>query len=452
MKSSILIIDDELSMCTLLSLALEQEYDVHYATTAQDGIKYLQEKKVDLILLDLMIGSSDGIVVLKQIRKFNSSVSVIMMTAYGSIPTSVEAIRNGAFTYLVKPLDIEELNVFIRQALDVKQLNEQCEYLTEELKGYYSYHEIVGKSPAIQKVFEMNEKLKDLDTSVMIYGESGTGKELAAQALHQTGRRARNRFVAINCAAIPESLLEEELFGHKRGSFTGAVQDKKGKFEVADKGTIFLDEIGDMPLGLQGKLLRVLQQKEFSPLGSNEVRRLDVRIVAATNRDLEAMVQAGTFREDLYYRLNVISITMPPLRERGEDIVLLSSYFLRQFEKEQNREGLTLSLAAMTVLKKYSFPGNVRQLSNILEYAVILSHSGRIEVEDLPDAVRRENHGLTLAQQTLDQRLSGMAIREVEKIMIREALKRNNGKREQTAQELGISMRGLFNKIKEYGL
>lgn len=452
MKSSILIIDDELSMCTLLSLALEQEYDVHYATTAQDGIKYLQEKKVDLILLDLMIGSSDGIVVLKQIRKFNSSVSVIMMTAYGSIPTSVEAIRNGAFTYLVKPLDIEELNVFIRQALDVKQLNEQCEYLTEELKGYYSYHEIVGKSPAIQKVFEMIEKLKDLDTSVMIYGESGTGKELAAQALHQTGRRARNRFVAINCAAIPESLLEEELFGHKRGSFTGAVQDKKGKFEVADKGTIFLDEIGDMPLGLQGKLLRVLQQKEFSPLGSNEVRRLDVRIVAATNRDLEAMVQAGTFREDLYYRLNVISITMPPLRERGEDIVLLSSYFLRQFEKEQNREGLTLSLAAMTVLKKYSFPGNVRQLSNILEYAVILSHSGRIEVEDLPDAVRRENHGLTLAQQTLDQRLSGMTIREVEKIMIREALKRNNGKREQTAQELGISMRGLFNKIKEYGL
>ena len=452
MKNSILIIDDELSMCTLLSLALGQEYDVHYAVTAQDGIKYLKENKVDLLLLDLMIGSSDGIEVLKEIRMFNSSVSVIMMTAYGSIPTSVEAIRSGAFTYLVKPLDIDELNVFIKQALDVKQLNDQCEYLTEELKGYYSYHEIVGKSPAIQKVFEMIERLKDLDTSVMIYGESGTGKELAAQALHQTGKRAKNRFVAINCAAIPESLLEEELFGHKRGSFTGAVQDKKGKFEVADKGTVFLDEIGDMPLGLQGKLLRVLQQKEFSPLGSNEVRKLDVRIVAATNRNLEAMVQAGTFREDLYYRLNVISITMPPLRERREDIPLLGGHFLRQFEKEQNKEKLTISPEAMAILKDYDFPGNVRQLSNILEYAVILSHSGRIEAADLPDAVRRGKHADSAPVQPLERQLAGRTIREVEEIMIREALKRNKGKREQTASELGISMRGLFNKIKEYEL
>lgn len=451
MKNSILIIDDELSMCTLLSLALGQEYDVHYATTAQEGIKYVKEKKVDLILLDLMIGSSDGIDVLKQIKKENGSVSVIMMTAYGSIPTSVEAIQNGAFTYLVKPLDIDELNVFIKQALDVKHLNDQCEYLTEELKGYYGYHKIIGKSPAIQKVFDMIERLKDVDTSVMIYGESGTGKELAAQALHQLGRRAKNRFVAINCAAIPESLLEEEMFGHKRGSFTGAVQDKKGKFEVADKGTIFLDEIGDMPLGLQGKLLRVLQQKEFSPLGSNEVRKLDVRIVAATNRDLESMVHAGTFREDLYYRLNVISITMPPLRERREDIPLLGSHFLRQFEKEQNREKLTLSPEAESLLMEYDFPGNVRQLSNILEYAVILSHSGRIEAEDLPDAVRKGKTAAA-AVNLPGSRLAGMTIREVEEIMIREALKRNNGRREQTAQELGISMRGLFNKIKEYDI
>ncbi len=452
MKNSILIIDDELSMCTLLSLALEQSYEVQYATTAQEGLALLEKNKVDLVLLDLMLGGSDGIEVLKQIKKQNGGVSVIMMTAYGSIPTSVEAIRNGAFTYLVKPLDIEELNVFIRQALEVKQLNDQCEYLTEELKNYQGYHKIVGKSPAIQKVFEMIGKLKDVDTGVMIYGESGTGKELAAQALHQMGRRAQNRFVAINCAAIPESLLEEELFGHKKGSFTGAVQDKKGKFEVAEKGTIFLDEIGDMPLGLQGKLLRVLQQKEFSPLGSNEVRKTDVRIIAATNRDLEAMVREGTFREDLYYRLNVISIVMPPLRERKEDIPLLANHFLRQFEKEQNREHLSISPQAMEILTEYRYPGNVRQLANILEYSVILSGSGRIEASDLPDAVKRGRTAADEAQPSLESLLANRSLKEIEVLVIREALKRNKGHREQTAQELGISMRGLYNKIREYGI
>lgn len=451
MRNSILIIDDELSMCTLLSLALGQDYDVRYATTAQEGMGILDKSKVDLVLLDLMLGGSDGIEVLREIKKRNNSVSVIMMTAFGSIPTSVEAIRSGAFTYLVKPLDIEELTVFIQQALSVKQLNDQCEYLTEELKSYSGYHEIVGKSPAIQKVFDMIEKLKDVDTSVMIYGESGTGKELAAQALHQSGRRAQKRFVAINCAAIPESLLEEELFGHKKGSFTGAIQDKKGKFEVADKGTVFLDEIGDMPLGLQGKLLRVLQQKEFSPLGSNEVRKLDVRVVAATNRDLEHMVQEGTFREDLYYRLNVISITMPALRERREDIPLLSGHFLRRFEKEQNREKIAVSPEAMAVLMEYNYPGNVRQLANILEYAVILSGNGRIEAEDLPDAVRGRRKS---AEESvpLEGQLANRTIREVEELMIREALRRNSGRREQTAQELGISMRGLYNKIREYDI
>lgn len=451
MRNSILIIDDELSMCTLLSLALGQNYDVRYATTAQEGLGILDKSKVDLVLLDLMLGGSDGIEVLREIKKRNNSVSVIMITAFGSIPTSVEAIRSGAFTYLVKPLDIEELTVFIQQALSVKQLNDQCEYLTEELKSYSGYHEIVGKSPAIQKVFDMIEKLKDVDTSVMIYGESGTGKELAAQALHQSGRRAQKRFVAINCAAIPESLLEEELFGHKKGSFTGAIQDKKGKFEVADKGTVFLDEIGDMPLGLQGKLLRVLQQKEFSPLGSNEVRKLDVRVVAATNRDLEHMVQEGTFREDLYYRLNVISITMPALRERREDIPLLSGHFLRRFEKEQNREKIAVSPEAMAVLMEYNYPGNVRQLANILEYAVILSGNGRIEVEDLPDAVRGRRKSAEKSV-PLEGQLANRTIREVEELMIREALRRNNGRREQTAQELGISMRGLYNKIREYDI
>lgn len=444
----IIIIDDELSMCTFLSLALSKSYDVQYATDAKAGLERLEKAKFDLVLLDLMIGSTNGIKVLKKIHLLDPALPIIMMTAYGSIPTSVEAIREGAFTYLVKPLNIEELTTFIEQALSMKRITEECDYLKEELSSHYSYHEIIGDSPPIQRVYGMIERLKDLDTSVMIYGESGTGKELVARALHQLGHRSKNRFVAINCAAMPEALIEDELFGHKRGTFTGATQDRKGKLEVADKGTLFLDEIGDMPLNLQSKLLRVLQQKEYSPLGCNEVYPLDIRVVAATNRNLEQMMYEGAFRQDLYFRLNVVSITMPPLRERKDDIPLLCSHFLRQFEEAQKREHMTLLPQALDALMAYDYPGNVRQLANILEHAIILSPGESIGAGNLPDVVYRHR----ASAEPAGGALPNVTIREMEKMMIQASLQRNQGRRDATAVELGISLRSLFNKIREYDI
>jgi len=286
-------------------------------------------------------------------------------------------------------------------------------------------------------------------TNVTITGESGTGKELVARAVHFAGRRRGERFVAINCAAIPENLLEEELFGHKKGAFTGAVQDKKGKFEVADGGTIFLDEIGDMPLSLQGKLLRVIQNKEITPLGSTQVRHVDVRILAATNRDLLARVKNGTFREDLYYRLNVISIEMPPLRERKEDIPLLCEHFIKKFNAEQNKAVCRISRQAMERIVGYDYPGNVRQLANIIEHAMILTQGEEIQTASLPTELRQQPTNETGEER---DHFAGMTLREVERILIRQALKRNGQRRDMTARELGISVRTLQNKINEYHL
>ncbi|MDD4503206.1 MAG: sigma-54 dependent transcriptional regulator [Clostridiaceae bacterium] len=454
MKRRILIIDDELSTCTLLSLALRQDYDVKYATTAVDGLAMIEHDNFDTVLLDLIIGNDNGVEVLKRIKEYDESIVVIMMTAFGSIKTSVEAMKNGAFTYLSKPLDVEEVCVFIEQALAVRRLNDDVGFLSSELNKRFQYKEMIGKSPRMQHVYGLIEKLKDIDSNVTITGESGTGKELVARAIHFSGKRSKERFVVINCAAIPENLLEEELFGHKRGSFTGATHDKKGKFEVADRGTVFLDEIGDMPLGLQSKLLRVIQQKEFTALGSSDVRKVDVRIVAATNRNLVNMVREGKFREDLYYRLNVMNIPMPALRERKEDIPLLCSHFIKQFNREQNKSVKRISTEAEKQLFSYDYPGNVRQLGNILEYAMILSNGDEIGIESLPLEVKNrlipmmsKNSG-----NSLKNLLAGMSMKEIELIAIEATLSMNGGRRDLTAKELGISVRSLQNKIIEYGI
>jgi len=454
MKRRILIIDDELSTCTLLSLALRQDYDVKYATTAMDGLTMIEHDSFDTVLLDLIIGNDNGVEVLKRIKEYDESIVVIMMTAFGSIKTSVEAMKNGAFTYLSKPLDVEEVCVFIEQALAVRRLNDDVGFLSGELNKRFQYKEMIGKSTRMQQVYGLIEKLKDIDSNVTITGESGTGKELVARAIHFSGKRSKERFVVINCAAIPENLLEEELFGHKRGSFTGATHDKKGKFEVADRGTVFLDEIGDMPLGLQSKLLRVIQQKEFTALGSSDVRKVDVRIVAATNRNLAIMVREGKFREDLYYRLNVMNIPMPALRERKEDIPLLCSHFIKQFNREQNKSVKRISTEAEKQLFSYDYPGNVRQLGNILEYAMILSNGEEIGIESLPLEVK--NRLLPMMSKdsgnSLKNMLAGMPIKQIELIAIEATLSRNGGRRDLTAKELGISVRSLQNKIIEYGL
>ncbi len=454
MKQKILIIDDELSTCTFISLALKHSYDVRYATTSSEGLCLLEKEAVDLVLLDLIIGNDNGIDVLKKIKEYDNSIPVIIMTAFGSIKTSVSAMKNGAYTYLTKPLDLDELQVFIKQALDMKKLSDDVDFLSGELKQGYKYQEMIGKSVPMQEVYELIEKLKDVDSNVIILGESGTGKELAARALHFSGKRQDERFVVINCAAIPEHLLEGELFGHKKGSFTGALQDKKGRFEVANRGTIFLDEIGDMPLGLQSKVLRVIQEKEFIPLGSTDARKVDVRIIAATNRSLEKLIDEGKFREDLFYRLNVISITMPTLRNRKEDIPLLCNHFIKQFNAEQNKSVQRLTNEAEELLLSYNYPGNVRQLANILEHAMILTNRDEIGVEHLPieiyrKSVKKYDEKKHLA---LFDLLVGMSVKDIEHIAVEATLKFYKGRRDLTANALGISVRSLQNKIKEYKL
>lgn len=447
MKPNVLVIDDERAICAAITLALSQDYAVQYAITAQEGLELLTQSEFQVVILDLRIGSDDGIEVLKEIKQKWPETAVIMITAYGSIRSSVEAMKNGAFNYLTKPLDVEELIIFLEQALAFRQLNEKVNFLSDELTSRYRYGEMIGTSAPMQRVYTLIEKLKDVDTAVLVSGESGTGKELVARAIHFMGKRKQEKFVVVNCAAIPDGLLEEEFFGHKKGSFTGAYVDKKGKFAVADNGTIFLDEIGDMPLPLQGKLLRVLQQKEFTAIGSNDVQHTNVRVIAATNRDLRAMVAAGTFRQDLFYRLNVIEVRLPPLRERTQDIPLLCRHFVEQFNHERSKQIRGVSKEAEERLLAYSYPGNVRELANIIEYASIICNGPIIKLEDLTPPVQA-----VLSAPHPEQAEERKSLKEIEKEAIQLSLQRNQGKKAATARELGISERGLWNKIKEYGL
>lgn len=452
-KPKILIIDDEEAICASLTLALKGSYDVSAVTNANKGLKLIKEKSFKLVLLDLIIGEDEGLEVLSKIKSIDSSTSVIMMTAYGSIRSSVEAIKKGAFTYLSKPLDIEELCIYIEQALKFRDLSEKVNYLSHELKSRYSYGEMIGKSPSMENVYKIIDKVKDVDVNVLISGESGTGKELVARAIHFSGNRRDEKFVEVNCAAIPEGLLEDEFFGHRKGSFTGAVGHRKGKFEDADKGTLFLDEIGDMPLSLQSKLLRVLQNKSISPIGSNETTKIDIRVIAATNRNLLDMVEKGTFRQDLYYRLNVIDIKLPPLKERREDILLLCNHLISRHNKEHGRNIKGFTKDAEKLLLSYDYPGNVRELENALEYAAVLSNGSIIDHCDLPASMRlKQKKSSSSPSSSLDDCLSGLTLKEIEKLAIQAALNQNSGKQRITAQQLGISERGLRNKIQEYGL
>ncbi len=458
MKKKILIIDDEIDICSSLTFALEDKYDVKSTINPKEGLNILIKESINLALLDLKIGMVDGINVLGEIKNIDKSIQVIIMTAYGSIMSSVDAIKKGAYTYLTKPLDLNVLEDSISQALEYQQKNEKVKYIDSELENKYTYNGIIGKSPAMKNVFHMIEKLKDVDTSVVIIGESGTGKELVARAIHFSGKRKNGNFVEINCAAIPEGLLEEELFGHKKGTFTGALTDKQGKFEYANNGTIFLDEIGDMPFKLQSKLLRVLQQKRYTPLGSNIPVELNVRVVAATNRDLKKLVEEGKFRGDLYFRLNVFEIDLPPLREKRQDLPLLYNHFINHYNKEMNKEVVGLSKEAEDCLLNYNYPGNIRELSNIIECAVLLAKDDVIEAENLPVEVQNKkiniNDELDLNMGTSigTDSLIGLTLQEAEKKLIKAALELNNGHKKATATMLGISERGLRYKINEYGL
>ncbi len=454
MKAKILIIDDEHSICVSLSLALQPDYDVTWETDPKKALTRLNTESFNLVLLDLILGEYDGIDILKKIKQVDPRIMVIMMTAYGSIRSSVEAIKQGAFTYLTKPLDLEEIQVYIKQALEFQALNEKVNYLSDELKGHYYSDQIIAQSPAMKEVFLMIEKLRDIDASVLITGESGTGKELVAKAIHFSGNRAEKPFIAVNCAAIPDGLLEGEFFGHKRGAFTGAISDKRGKFEIADKGTIFLDEIGDMPLHLQSKLLRVLQEGTFTPIGGHEVLTTDARMIFATNRDLKEMVHTGLFRQDLYYRINVVELKLPPLRERRQDILLLCEHFIKINNVRQKKQikikGVTKEVEQ--ILLNYDYPGNVRELANVMEYASIVANDEWIRVTDLPGHMRENQSNVAPTTTQSAYCAERKTLKEIERDAIIDSYWRNDGKRKDIAAELGISERNLWNKLKEYGL
>lgn len=451
MNRTVYIIDDEPSICVSLQLALKNLYRVKTFTSSLPALANMEAEGADIVLLDLRLGEENGLEVLERIKRIDPNTEVIMMTAFGSIDTSVNAMQKGAFTYLTKPINIEELKVIMQQVSNIRKLNEQIYYLSDQLESKSRFDAIIGESAPMQRVYMLIDRVKDIDTNVLITGESGTGKELVARAIHNAGKRYRERFVVVNCAAIPENLLELEFFGYKRGAFTGAMQDKKGKLEQADNGTLFLDEIGDMPLGLQSKLLRALQDKEFTPVGGSTPIKVDTRILAATNRDLPALIAEGRFREDLYYRLNVMEIKLPPLRERQGDIAILGNYLLGKFSAELNKPIRAITPEAKEMLERLPYPGNVRQLANILEYACILCQDGVISKEDFPEYVTRTD-GTGPSGDSIDDYLSSHSLKDIEKRAIEATLQRCGGKRVATAAQLGISKRGLLNKLKEYGV
>lgn len=455
MRSKILVLDDESNICVFLSMSLEDTYDVYTATTPTQAYKILEKHEIDLALIDLIIGRYNGIDVLRTIREKYLDTSVIMMTAFGNIHSSVEAIKLGAFNYLQKPLNLDELRLCIDQALEFRRLNQKVEYLSEELEMRNRYGNMVGCSPPMQKIYKLIDKLKDVDTNVMITGESGTGKELVARAIHYAGLRKNGPFVTVNCAAIPSGLLESELFGHKKGAFTGAIADNGGRLLAADGGTFFFDEISEMPLELQSKILRVIQEREVQPVGGEKYQSLNVRFVAATNRNLWESVQQGTFRSDLYYRLQVIEVKMPPLRERKQDIPILCEQFINRSAKSKGRQVPTITRRAEKLLIEYTYPGNVRELINAIEYAMVLCEDNVIDVDDLPANIRmgaEPSQNQRAPEQAIESYLKSRSIRDVECEMIKLALADKLLTKRQIADRLGISERTLFYKMREYEL
>jgi len=381
----LLVIDDEDSHRLMLRAVLKEEgYQVTEAADGPEAIRAIEQETFDLILLDLRLQTMDGIETLAEIRKISPLVPVIIMTAYASVKTAVEALKAGATDYLTKPLDIEELKVLIEKSLELYDLRTENIFLKERLGDRFDFSRLIGRSSKMRELFDTLALVAPSDATVLVQGESGTGKELVANAIHQNSLRKNQPFVKISCAALPETLLESELFGHERGAFTGASARREGRFQMAHRGTIFLDEVGEMSPSTQIKLLRVLREKEFEPLGSNQTFKVDVRVIAATNKDLEKETKKGCFREDLFYRLNVVPIVLPPLRERREDIPLLANHFFNFYREKNRKELKAISGKAMDLLVRYHWPGNVRELENTIERAVIIARGELVVPVDLP--------------------------------------------------------------------
>jgi len=449
----ILIADDHDSLRRGIVRALtDAQHDVDEAPNGNVAIEKLHESYYDVVLSDLKMGGSDGIEVLKTTKALHPTTAVILMTAFGSVTTAVEAMKVGAFDYVQKPFEIEEMELKIEKALELRRMRHELDYLRHTQSDIYNFEHIIGSSGALQRVLTVVKKVAKSNTTVLVRGETGTGKELIAGAIHHNSLRANRNFVKVNCAALQENLLESELFGHEKGAFTGADKQRIGRFEQSDGGSLFLDEVGDMSPSTQAKILRVLQEHEFERLGGTRTLRVDVRLIAATNRDLTTMVAAGQFREDLYYRLNVVSIDMPPLRERKDDIRQLAMFFLRRFAGELKKRLDELSPDAHKLLMRYNWPGNIRELENAIERAVLLTEGPQLSSVDLSLGELSTGQPSGDASPVVKIPPTGIALEEIERQAIIEALKMSNWVQKDAAELLGISPRVMNYKIKILGI
>ena len=452
-NGTILVIeDDSPQLQTLTGFLEKQGFSVTGSPSGVEGIRIVIEQPIDLVLTDYKMPDKNGMDVLREIKGINPEIAVILMTAFGNVEMAVEAMKEGAFDYLTKPIDLDELEIIIKKSLEKKRLVSENMELRRQLADRYRFDEIISGSSEMEEIINMAGRSARSKATVLIRGESGTGKELIAKAIHYTSPRKDGHFVPVNCAALSENLLESELFGHEKGAFTGADKQRKGRFEQADGGTIFIDEVGEISVSAQVKLLRVLQEREFERVGGNETVLVDVRVITATNQDLEKMVERGNFREDLFYRLNVISLRIPPLRDRKNDIPPLVSHFIAKYASENDKEIEDISKEAMDILMKYDYPGNVRELENAIERAVVMTRGTIITTEDLPIHIR-------IAQSesgSIYSEMKGKSLPEIvehlERHLVADALAKTDGNQSKAAEILGISERNLRYKLKKYGM
>lgn len=446
MVEKILIVEDEETLAASLKRVFTKEgYSVDLAGDAETGLEIIENNSYDLIITDIILPGINGIELLKRIKERDPDQIVIIITAYASLETAVEALRAGAYDYVIKPVIHEEIKQIVRNALRERTLRRENIQLKRELERHYDFSHIIGESPAIKKIISEVKKIANAKSNVLLLGETGTGKELIARAIHYSSSRSARPFIPINCSAIPENLLESELFGHVKGAFTGAVSSKRGLFEEANGGTVFLDEIGELSPRLQAKLLRVIEDQEIRPIGSNRSTKVDIRFISATNRDLLQLVKEGKFREDLFYRINVITIQLPPLRERGEDLVLLINFFIEKYSREHGKKIEKINDDVIEILKRYHWPGNIRELQNIIERAVLISDDGIIKKEHLPENLFEKEDSFT--EHVLNQKLS---IEDYTKAFIMRY--QNTYTEQQLADMLGITRKSLWEKRKRWGL
>jgi len=447
MKAKLLIVDDEKHIREGLEKALTIDgYDVELASDGQVAMDLIEEGDVDLVITDLKMPNLSGEELMKETVERHPYLPVIILTGHGTIENAVDAMRNGAYDYITKPLNIDKLSLIVKRALENSSLKRQNRELLNQLRKKYSFESIIGKSEPMKKVFETIELVAPSRANVLIYGESGTGKEMIADAIHHNSPRNQKPYVKVHCAAIPETLLESELFGHEKGAFTGAIARKRGRFELANQGSIFLDEIGEISLQMQVKLLRVIQQREFERVGGESPIKVDVRIISATNKNLKEEIENGNFREDLYYRLDVVSIQVPPLREKKDDIPLMVHKFIEEFAHENNKPVEGITNGALSALVSYRWPGNVRELRNVIESIVVLTKSNIINEQDLPEYI------LTKDEQSSLKLSAGISLPEAERELILFTLENSGGNKTRAAETLKIGRKTLHRKLAEYGI